>query len=183
MAREDRERNFEKALARNLRPNPPAGADAHAHACPDAELLAAYHERSLPPDQMISWKEHVASCARCQEILAQLETTDEILVDLSEEEYKGQNVLTMKEPDLSALVPATAHAAAPATPQTFDAAKSLERRRKHLRAANWRWLAPAGAIAAGLILWVAFHENASDRFEMAKNQPTPVGAPAAPLPP
>jgi hypothetical protein len=32
-------------------------------------------------------------------------------------------------------------------------------------------------------LWVAFHENASDRFEMAKNQPTPVVAPAAPPPP
>ena len=35
MAREDRERNFEKALARNLRPDRPA--DAGTHGCPDAE--------------------------------------------------------------------------------------------------------------------------------------------------
>jgi hypothetical protein len=180
MAGEERERNFEKALARNLRPDP--SAEAQPHTCPDAELLAAYHERSLPPEQMISWKGHIARCSRCQQVLAQLEATDEIPVDVNQEEYQGHNVLTMKEPDLPVLAPVAVPASTPAAPQTFDATKSPERRRKPRRAANWRWLAPAGAIAAGLLLWVAFHENGSQRFEMAKNQPTPVAAPAAPLP-
>ena len=75
MAPDDRERNFDKALARHLRPHAPGGADA-SH--PDAELLAAYHERLLAPEQMISSKEHIAGCSRCQQILAQLEAKSRI---------------------------------------------------------------------------------------------------------
>jgi hypothetical protein len=158
MSREDRERNFEKALARNLRPEPPAEPEFHLSACPDAELLASYHERLLAPEQMISWKEHMARCSRCQEILAHLERTDEIPLGASPEEYQPDNILTMKESHLPAPRP------------------------KLRRTANWRWLAPAGALAAGLLLWVAFHEKRPQRLEMATNQPTPVAAPAAPPP-
>ena len=75
MAGEDRERHFEKALARNLCSDRPD----ETRACPDAELLAAYHDRSLSREEMISWKEHIAGCPRCQQILAQLEVTDELL--------------------------------------------------------------------------------------------------------
>jgi Photosynthesis system II assembly factor YCF48 len=179
MAREDRERNFEKALARNLRPDPPA--DAQTHACPDAELLSAYHERSLPPEQMISWKEHIASCSRCQEVLAHLEATDEIPLDANQEKYEGYEVPVVSQPDLPVLTLAVAHPSAPAAmPASVD--KSRERRRKLLRPANWRWLAPAGAIAAILILWVAFRENTSSRVEVAKNQPTSVAVPVPPSP-
>jgi hypothetical protein len=180
MAREDRERNFAKALVRNLRPDPPV--DAQTHACPDAELLAAYHERSLPPEQMISWKEHIAGCPRCQQVLAHLEATDEIPLGANQEKYEGYEVPVLSQPDLPVLTLAGARPSAPAAmPASFDKSdKSRERRRKLLRPANWRWLAPTGAIAAGLILWVALHENASDRFEMAKNQPTSVAVPAPP---
>ena len=31
--------------------------------CPEPEVLAAYHERSLLPEEMNSWKEHIAGCA------------------------------------------------------------------------------------------------------------------------
>ena len=75
MAPEDRDRTFEKSLARHLR------LGASQPDCLDAELLAAYHERLLAPEQMISCKQHIASCARCQEILAQLEATDDLLVE------------------------------------------------------------------------------------------------------
>jgi hypothetical protein len=178
MAREDRERNFEKALARNLRSDRPAGAGTHA--CPDAELLAAYHERSLSLQEVISWKEHIAGCSQCQELLAQLEATDEISLDANREEYKGHDVPVVSQPDPAVLTPVSALASAPAPAPTFAHSKWAERRRMLRRPANWRWLAPAGAIAAGLILWVAFHENSSDRFEMAKNQPTAVAVPSAP---
>jgi hypothetical protein len=177
MAREDRERNFEKALARNLRPEPPA--DVQTHACPDAELLAAYHERSLPPEQMISWKEHIAGCPRCQEVLAHLEATDEIHLDANQGKYERYEVPVVSQPDLPVLTLAGARSSAPAA-LPASVAKSRERRRKLLRPANWRWLGPAGAIAAILILWVAFRENTLNRIEVAKNQPAPASTPAAP---
>ena len=70
MALDDRERNFEKALRRELRANGVSGLD-----CPDAETLAAYHERMLSPEEMVAQKSHIAGCPRCQEILATLEIT------------------------------------------------------------------------------------------------------------
>jgi hypothetical protein len=73
---------FEKALARQMRNRAP-GTDAaangesasreaaaqHHQNCPDAEILAAYHERSLSDGEINLWTEHLVSCTRCQEIL------------------------------------------------------------------------------------------------------------------
>jgi hypothetical protein len=150
MALEDRERNFEKALARRLR------ADAAASDCPDAETLAAYHERSLSAEEMNAWKQHAAACSNCQEILAQLEKTDAIPVGAG----AGQ--------EAAALVP-------------------LQRKPKLTRALYWRWLAPAGALAAGLLVWVAVHEKQpakvtqTAKIEVAENRP-PVATPPNELP-
>src|SRR5271154_5828974 len=94
---------FEKALAGQMRNRTPsddsvanggsapgeAGAEQSnlgADACPDAEILAAYHERLLSNDEMNLWKEHIFSCARCQEILSHLEATEDILVAAAEED-------------------------------------------------------------------------------------------------
>src|SRR5262249_41356932 len=54
--------------------------------CPETDTLAGYHERTLPPEEMNSWKEHIAGCARCQAILAELEATDSIPVEVAERE-------------------------------------------------------------------------------------------------
>src|SRR5439155_23008845 len=72
MAPEDRDRTFEKALARHLRPG------EQPEACPDADTLAAYHELELPAEERFHWKMHILACARCQEILVQLQDTDHI---------------------------------------------------------------------------------------------------------
>jgi len=101
--------------------------------CADAETLAAYHERSLAAAQTASLKAHLADCERCQEILAQLRATDEIPV-----------------------------AVANTPPQTAHEAKSV-RVLPSRRPALWRWVAPAGALAAALLVWVAVHENDSVR--------------------
>ena len=92
MAPEDRDRTFEKALASHLR------SGATQPGCLDAELLAAYHERLLAPEQMMSCKQHIASCTRCQEILAQLEATDDLLIETDRLEQVTENVLTMPAP-------------------------------------------------------------------------------------
>src|SRR5260370_7223495 len=55
-------------------------------ACPDPETLAAYHERSLLPEQLNSLKEHLVACANCQTVLAHLETTDQIPLQAAEED-------------------------------------------------------------------------------------------------
>ena len=76
MASDDRERTFEKALARHLRPftssSPDGGglAGARADLCPDPELLAAYHDGSLSQEERNLWKQHVVGCDRCQFVLA-----------------------------------------------------------------------------------------------------------------
>src|SRR5690348_16399143 len=100
MAHEDRDPMFEKALARHLRakPSSPAasreaeetvgapgagvapGSSSQDSACPNPEVLAAYHERLLVPEEMASLKKHIAACDRCQEILATLEATDDLLL-------------------------------------------------------------------------------------------------------
>jgi len=154
MPSEDRDRMFEKALARHLRSDAAAAAES---ACLDAELLAAYHERLLSLEEMSAAKDHLVSCARCQEILAQLEATQDV------------NVLRNREDDLAA-----AGAAFPVKSsevvEEADAAASLplpdkkatnvaEFRSK--RNSRLRWAAPAGAIAAGLLLWIGLRDYRS----------------------
>ena len=57
MPRDDREQNFDKALARHLG----LSSAAQGSDCLDAETLAAYHERLLDPEEMAHRKTHVDS--------------------------------------------------------------------------------------------------------------------------
>src|SRR5215471_3194502 len=158
MPGEDRERIFEKALARHLRANPASGAHARDTACPDAEVLAAYHERMLAAGEMISWKEHIALCSRCQEILAQLEATDELPVGASDVE-QAEKVLPMVA--MSESQRATPGKALEAVSASAPAVRTIPtpRESQQHRFVHWRWLAPAGAIAAGLLVWIAIRQT------------------------
>src|SRR5713226_4108532 len=169
MAPDERDRRFDKALARHLRSAAsPAGEAAglpavpasQGAACPDSETLAAYHERSLLPEELNSWKEHIVGCAHCQSILAQLEATDEISLQAAEQE----EILAVKESEpVMAARNLESFPEAAATSQSQRAAEAAppkkSRRALLLRGARWQWLAPAGAIAAGLLVWIALHEN------------------------
>jgi hypothetical protein len=46
------------------------GLRGTADACPDAEILAAYSERSLDADEAARWELHFSQCADCREQLA-----------------------------------------------------------------------------------------------------------------
>src|SRR2546430_7968169 len=102
MASDERDRRLDQALARHLRPAAPSGAAARwpavpareSGACPESETLAAYHERSLLPEEMNFWKEHVVGCANCQTVLAHLEATDEIPCPVADQ----KKVLAQGEP-------------------------------------------------------------------------------------
>ncbi|HXN96481.1 MAG TPA: hypothetical protein VN879_18385 [Candidatus Acidoferrales bacterium] len=167
MAPDERDRRFDKALARHLRSAAPAreatGLPAvpasQAGSCPDSETLAAYHERSLLPEELNSCKEHIVGCANCQNILAQLEATDEISLPAAERE----EVVAKGSEEAIVARNVEAFPAAPAPGQSQPAAGAAppkkSRRALLLRGARWQWLAPAGAIAAGLLVWIALHEN------------------------
>jgi hypothetical protein len=197
MASEGRDRNFDKALARHLRSaaasnegaNLSAGADSPGSACPDSEILAAYHERSLLPEEMNSLKTHIIGCANCQTVLAQLEATDGIPLQAATRD---------EVPAAKDFAPAIAarsfeFSPEPAAPvdirHTGAALPAKSRRAQLLRGARWEWLAPAGAIAAGLLLWIAWHENRfvsapkSADIEIAASQPAPARTPPLDLEP
>jgi hypothetical protein len=188
MPRDDRERNFEKALARNLRANAPArplsdtapapaSHSVSASDCPDAEILAAYHERLLAPEEMISRKAHVASCLRCQEILAQLDATDEIPLEAEQRELQPKSAIAVPQMQL---VHAARASASPAAREAM--AKSDVQADVPYRPADRRWLILSGAVAAALLVWVAIHESAPQPFQMAKNQQQPVPQVSSPAP-
>jgi len=176
MALDDRDRGFEKALARRMR------AKAAGTACPDAETLAAYHERSLTLEQMNTWMQHTAACVSCQEILAQLTATDEIPVSADQRQNAAVEGSDLFEAvyvpeEFSTATTQAAIASPTAMNRKAAAVVSLRQGPKRLRAAPWRWLAPAGALAAGLLVWIAVHENRPARLtqpakiEVAENRP------------
>src|SRR5208283_4347107 len=155
MPSDDRDQQFDRALARHLRS---ASPDA---ACPDAEILAAYHERSLSLEEMARWKAHIASCLRCQETLALLEQTESVAANDWE---KGQVPAALQA---NRSMPAgknigekkttremLAASAVPAPVTISSAAKAAE---KPGRRVPWSIAVPAGALAAGLLVWVALH--------------------------
>src|SRR5216683_859454 len=197
MGSDERDRIFDKALSRHLRASQGA-ADAALQrgSCPDTETLAAYHELSLLPEELNSWKEHIVDCAHCQVILAHLESTDQIPLEAADKEEAhamGESVAAMAAQTLETL-PA---AAAPGKSQPASETRLREKVRPFRLSSGvrWRWLAPAGALAAGLLVWIAVHENEKPHLpalpttQIAKIQeprasaPSSSGSVSAALPP
>jgi hypothetical protein len=186
MALDDRDRTFEKALARQLRSSASSGVNASAlsgaHAdrpieplaeiCPDPEMLAAYHDGSLSLEERNLWKPHVLSCERCQFVLAHLETPLDVPVSLATEEI----VLASQQAVSSGKTASPARVARPS----------------FIHSLRWLWLVPAGAIAAFLVAWVSLQRPKPSPLapissvEVADNrQPlaiTPSAAPALTAP-
>jgi hypothetical protein len=174
MGHEDRERNFEQALARYLRSQSARELEGAADGCPDATMLAAFHERMLSSEEMNFTKAHVAACSRCQEILASLEATDEVEV-LDEEIAAKPRASILSTGALyvdyaTRQVPVLATAARPAS--SMKAPRDISAGRR----ATWKWMAPAGALAAGLLVWIVARESKplsvapASKIEVAQEQ-------------
>src|ERR1700719_4746909 len=130
MPAEDRDRSFEKALARHLR----ADAGAGDFPCLDGEALAAYYEGALSLEERSAAENHLVSCPRCQEILALLDSTQ---------------------------------TAASAPSVAMHKPKEAQGRVAH-PGKKWllAWVAPAGAVAAGLLLYVSVRDHPSPRKQV-----------------
>ncbi len=151
MPAEDRDRLFEKALARHLR----GGADGGDSACPDAETLAAFREGILSVEEISAAKKHFAWCARCQEILVQLEAT-QVVSELRNQEDELVVGGAISDPKNGQVYgEASAPSIATRTPKEKGSRVTHFPRKK-----KWllRWAAPAGAIAAGLLLYLSFRD-------------------------
>jgi anti-sigma factor RsiW len=173
---DDREQQFERALARLLRDASPASP------CPDAETLSAYHEGTLPPEQMAALKEHITACVACQEVLTLVAQSENVPF----EEWQNDKV-----PVLAAHAkPAPAEEAALRGLSGARATSAVSAEIPAARArANWRWLVPVGALAAGLIAWVGVreaklqHRNEQQTVQNARNtttEPALIQPPTAP---
>jgi hypothetical protein len=134
---ESRARLHEKALARRMGEALDRLSPADADECPDAELIAAYHERALQPDEISQWENHFADCARCRKILAVLAASVDAPLSEKEVARLGELVAVAERPSIVEM-PGKARQIRPIR---FD----------------WRvrWLAPALGVAAVLAMWFA----------------------------
>jgi hypothetical protein len=178
MPTNDREQQFERALARHLSNASPDSV------CPDAEALAAYHERTLSLEEMARWKEHIAGCTRCQESLALVEQSENVRV----EEWEHQNVPV---PPQEMVLQKSMRPAGASVRQEEEALKTSPGTetarpiRKATGRPHLRWVVPIGALAASVIAWVQVREIRSQRshpmesVQMAQNRQAAPQAPAA----
>jgi Photosynthesis system II assembly factor YCF48/Putative zinc-finger len=146
MPAEDRDRLFERALAQHLRDDAGGGNSA----CLDAAMLAAYHEGVLSEEETSAAKNHLVSCPRCREIVAQLAATQSVSeLRNREDELVAAALLRPKNDEV--------YEQASAPRVSTRAAKETESRVAHFPTKKkWllRWAAPAAAIAAGVLLYV-----------------------------
>src|ERR1700722_11978340 len=66
------EKNQDNRLDAMIRTNLASGLDPSGAGCPDPDLLAAFAENTLAPDERAKWNTHFARCAICQRQLATL---------------------------------------------------------------------------------------------------------------
>ncbi len=174
MLSDDRDRQLEKALARHLR------SDALDAACPDAEILAGYHERTLALQEIAQWKQHIAACARCQETLKLVEECN-VLQGSEEENRKMMELVGGKfaAAGVSHMPMNEAVRAALPVSRGFAIKQTAK------RAAALRWIVPIGALAAGVLVWVGVRETQqhktmkSAQSEVAENRLSVPSAPRA----
>ena len=139
-----------------------------AGGCPDAEVIAAYSDRALGPDESAKCEDHFATCGRCRNILKVLAAGSDAPLAETEVAQLGQRVSAVRAP--IEMAPKAAKPARGATP-------------------NWstRWIGPAVGIAAALTVWFIMRPpwSALDRsgsktlIAQAPQQEMPVSAPLA----
>jgi len=180
MPADDHDRQLERALARHL------GNASPDAACPDPEILAAYHERTLSLEEMAQWKVHISSCSRCQEALALVEESEKALAeDWNEPEipvFQKMEALAASQAQAARFGGAGHPKLDAATPVAEGAPVRMEAKRRPRL--NWRWVAPVGALAAAVIIWVGVREiqtaNKAAKQNMQIAQNSEASAPPAP---
>ena len=207
MAPDDRDRNLDKALARHFRSSVPEAASVAQpiaafaaapgaaiptlSACPDSEILAAYHDGSLFPEELALWKAHVLACSDCQVVLEHLATPLDGSVTLN---TAAADLVPAQLAPHAAALPVASRATSSTANRTSNPApvaplpsapasiSSIRRRKTY-----FRWLVPTGAVAAGLLTWMVIHESGipklrqdADALRVQTTESRPATAPVSP---
>lgn len=138
---------------------------ANAGDCPDADILAAYYERSLDADEAAGYEQHISQCTLCREHLAAL-----IRAESAVEVPAGQ-----------AVVPAAAAqgpSAKPARPAIISEAEKT----KHSWVFDWLWVAPAAAVIVFAVFVYTRIAPRETKTFLSKNEVAVSKPEAAPLP-
>jgi len=171
MPSDDRDRKFERALAQHLR-----GGSAQAN-CPDAETLAAYHERNLSLEEMSRWKQHISACEACQESLALVEATEnELAEDWEERGIPVLEAASVPGAQAGSIPNRSAKADAASAPPAAATPVAINRRRPALL----RWAIPLGAAAAGVLVFIGIYEQRAPK--VARYSDTVIARRQAPAP-
>ena len=140
----DQEKAFEELLARTLRKTLQSGGPD----CPGPDLLAAYADRSLSDAEASQWERHFAGCARCQQVLAGVDTSAALLPAGE----RRAAAMQMADRQLAAAAAALPVAVKPAAPRILRGPQEVIARPP--RYLSWRWLVPAAGVAAAVALWI-----------------------------
>lgn len=137
---------------------------AKAGECPDADILAAYYERSLDADEVAGYEQHISQCALCREHLAAL--------------VRAESAVEIPAEPVLVAAAALAQPAKAATPERV----STPEKPAPLWVFDWRWLAPAAAaliFAAVVYVRVIQHGPTAlfSRNEVAVSKPQTAPSP------
>ena len=146
MASQDHEKAMDGLLRRSLARDTAAKAD-----CPDAELLAAYYERSLGADEVAGYDLHFSQCTRCREQLAAMSRAHAALVAEveipAEPVFAGSPAIDFRQ---------AAVLAGAAGPKQAESRAQVEVRRRP-KMLELRWLAPVAAVIIfAVVVYVRF---------------------------
>ncbi len=162
MNEREQEKTLTRLLARGLRQHSEAGGVE----CPDAELLAAYHDRALEDAEVTRLDTHFSVCARCQQMLAALALSESELHAVGDDELvpAGEEELAARPAAMAEMHMAAAAPSAPAAPRAAAAAPTAilgppGRIKPKRRFWSVRWLAPALAAAAAVALWIGLRPH------------------------
>ncbi|MGH9747972.1 MAG: hypothetical protein ACRD59_17905 [Candidatus Acidiferrales bacterium] len=171
MASQEHEKAMDGLLRRSLARDAASQAD-----CPNAELLAAYYERSLGADEIAEYELHFSQCSRCREQLAAMVRAG------AEIESEADRVL---EPVLvSAPAIEARSAAAPVAAQAAKPVKSPPQTQPQptRTGLDLRWLLPVAA--AFILTALVYFRLSSQHTQVAlnhelnvPNQPAPTQNP------
>src|SRR5271166_6147658 len=89
------EKNQDNRLDAMIRTSLASCLDSSGAGCPDADLLAAFAENTLAPDERAKWNAHFAGCAMCQRQLATLARVGTIGPTSAVLESQGADVETV----------------------------------------------------------------------------------------
>jgi hypothetical protein len=149
----EREEVFDWLLANSLKRRAANISASNAPGCPEAQLLSAYADRALDPDETVRWELHFADCVRCRAILA-------AYMAPAKQPAAEREPVSSSSASVPANAPATniAQIVVPASAILPPAADPRPNRSARLVSQfAWRWIAPAVMLAIGGAVGFASH--------------------------